>query len=139
MEKNISASKEDNDLKVQSLNWFNVCKDIENKLGQDIYESWIKKLKLVEEFQHYLVLSSPTRFIRDWVVSRYIDKILAIIKSYKDTIDRIDFVIESELNSNHSNISDKDQKIINSTKKSNVSFIEESLINYSRLDQNKNF
>ena len=38
-------------------------------------ESWIKKLKLVEEFQHYLVLSSPTRFIRDWVVSRYIDKI----------------------------------------------------------------
>ena len=39
----------------------------------------IKKLKLAEEFQHYVVLSSPTRFIRDWVVSRYVDKILEII------------------------------------------------------------
>ena len=47
--------------------WEEVCKDIKKKLGNNIYESWIKKLKLSEELEHYIVLSAPTRFIRDWV------------------------------------------------------------------------
>jgi len=139
MKKTISIQETGDVSKLQSLSWPNICNDIENKLGQDIYESWIKKLKLVEEFQYYLVLSSPTRFIRDWVVSRYIDKILEIVKSHKDTINRIDFVIESELNIDRNNVLDKNQKIVKKSKTSNVSFIEESIINYSRLDPNKNF
>ena len=124
---------------LQYLDWTTICKEIEAKLGKDIYESWIKKLKLVEEFQHYLVLSSPTRFIRDWVVSRYIDKILEIIKLYKKTISKIDFIIESEISVNSNNVSDNNIKIAKQSKISNVSFIEDFSINYSRLDPNKNF
>ena len=86
MKKNISLEETNNVSNLNSLVWPSICKDIEKKLGKDIYESWIKKLNLVEEFQHYLVLSSPTRFIRDWVVSRYIDRILAIVKLYKKTV-----------------------------------------------------
>jgi len=121
------------------LDWVTICKDIEIKLGKDIYESWIKKLKLVEEFQHYLVLSSPTRFIRDWVVSRYIDKILEIVKLYKKTISRIDFIIESDLNINSSNVLDQNLKTVKDSKISNVSFIKDSLIYYTRFDPNKSF
>ena len=68
MKKDISTRENVISSNLQSLDWVTICKDIEIKLGKDIYESWIKKLKLVEEFQHYLLLSSPTRFIRDWVV-----------------------------------------------------------------------
>ena len=93
MKKNISIQETKISSNLQSLNWLTICKEIEIRLGKDIYESWIKKLKLVEEFQHYLLLSSPTRFIRDWVVSRYIDKILEIVKLYKKTVSRIDFII----------------------------------------------
>ena len=139
MKKNISTQETTISSNLQSLDWLTICKEIEVKLGKDIYESWIKKLKLVEEFQHYLVLSSPTRFIRDWVVSRYIDKILEIIKLYKKTISKIDFIIESEISVNSNNVSDKNIKILKDSKTSNVSFIEDSPINYSRLDPNKNF
>ena len=139
MKKNISIQETKISSNLQSLNWLTICKEIEIKLGKDIYESWIKKLKLVEEFQHYLLLSSPTRFIRDWVVSRYIDKILEIIKLYKKTISKIDFIIESEISVNSNNVSDKNIKIVKESKTSNVSFIEDSPINYSRLDPNKNF
>ncbi len=93
MKKNISTQENNISSNLQYLDWTTICKEIEAKLGKDIYESWIKKLKLVEEFQHYLVLSSPTRFIRDWVVSRYIDKILEIIKYIKKTINKIDFIL----------------------------------------------
>ena len=139
MKKNISTQETTISSNLQSLDWLTICKEIEAKLGKDIYESWIKKLKLVEEFQHYLVLSSPTRFIRDWVVSRYIDKILEIIKLYKKTISKIDFIIESEISVNSNNVSDKNIKTVKESKTSNVSFIEDSPINYSRLDPNKNF
>ncbi len=139
MKKNISAQEANSVSNLQSLDWLTICKLIENKLGKDIYESWIKKLKLVEEFQHYVVLSSPTRFIRDWVVSRYIDKILAIIKLHKKTINRIDFIIESEINFNYGNLLDQNKKVVKESKTSNVSFIDESSIYYSRLDPNKNF
>jgi len=139
MKKNISTKEDNISSNLQYLDWTTICKEIEAKLGKDIYESWIKKLKLVEEFQHYLVLSSPTRFIRDWVVSRYIDKILEIIKLYKKTINKIDFIIESEISVNSNNVSDNNIKIAKQSKTSNVSFIENSPINYSRLDPNKNF
>ena len=139
MKKNISTQEATISSNLQSLDWLTICKEIEAKLGKDIYESWVKKLKLVEEFQHYLVLSSPTRFIRDWVVSRYIDKILEVIKLYKKTVSRIDFIIESELSVNSNNVSDQNLKIVKESKTSNVSFIKDSLINYTRLDPNKSF
>ena len=139
MKNNNSKQEPNSTLNLQPLDWSNICKAIENRLGKDIYESWIKKLKLVEEFHHYLVLSSPTRFIRDWVVSRYIDKILEVVRLYKKTISKIDFIIESELSTNHKNSLDQNQKIKKESKIFNVSFIEESLISYNRLDPNKSF
>ncbi len=139
MEKNISTQEATISSNLKSLDWPTICKEIEAKLGKEIYESWIKKLKLVEEFQHYLVLSSPTRFIRDWVVSRYIDKILEIVKLYKKTVSRIDFIIESDLSVNSSNVLDQNHKIVKESKISNVSFIKDSLIYYTRLDPNKSF
>ena len=139
MKKNISTQETTISSNLQSLDWLTICKEIEVKLGKDIYESWIKKLKLVEEFQHYLLLSSPTRFIRDWVVSRYIDKILEIVKLYKKTISRIDFIIESDLSVNSNNVLGQNLKIAKESEISNVSFIKDSLIYYTRLDPNKSF
>ena len=139
MNKNYNLRKVGEPLNSKSLDWPTVCEEIKKKLGHDIFESWIKKLTLVEEFQHYIVLSSPTRFIRDWVVSRYIDKILEIIKNYKSSINRIDFIIHTDQISENRSAEIKNKKIDNNFDKSNVSFIEDSFFNYSRLDPNKNF
>ena len=49
----------------------------------DIYESWLKKIDFVEEFNNYILLSVPTRFIRDWITSRYLDQILQTVKIIK--------------------------------------------------------
>ena len=65
------------------------------KFGNDIYESWIKKIELVEEFHNYILFSVSTRFIRDWIVSRYLDQILQTIKEYKKDLVRIEFTIKN--------------------------------------------
>ena len=49
---------------------------------------------LIRTYQNYILFSVSTRFIRDWIVSRYLDQILQILKEYKRDILRIEFVVQ---------------------------------------------
>ena len=101
--------------------WSNIQKDMKNKLGNDIYESWLKKIDFIDEINNYVLLSVPTRFIRDWITSRYLDQILQIIKVYKKDLTRIEFKIVEKTSQEQS------QKDISfSTKNENVSFIKDT-------------
>ena len=112
------------------LDWNEVLKNIKTTFGNDIYESWIRNINLKKEFNHYVVLTAPTRFVRDWIVSRYADKILDIIKTFKKSIQRIEFLIEESKES-----SDK----IDFRRDSQISSIENSLLNYNRFNLNNSF
>ena len=76
--------------------WADVLNKLQLAFGNDIYESWIRSVNLKKEFNHYVVLSAPTRFVRDWIVSRYADKVLDIIRTFKKSIQRIEFLIEEQ-------------------------------------------
>ena len=80
-------------LETLSLDWEIIQSELRLKLGTEVYESWIKKINLVEEYDNYILLSVPTRFIRDWITSRYLDQILQNIKKHKKEIIRIEFKI----------------------------------------------
>ena len=66
---NINTNKNFSDLKDKKLDWSKIQSEMKNKLGQDVYESWLKKINFIEEFNNYILLSVPTRFIRDWITS----------------------------------------------------------------------
>ena len=112
------------------IDWNKVLEKFQQDLGKDVYESWIKNITLKKEFNHYVILSAPTRFVRDWIVSRYADKIIDIIKTFKKTIQRIEFVIEE----NKEKIAQVDKRNINV-----VTSIESSLLNYNRFNSNNSF
>ena len=77
--KNI-LNKNNENFSTSKLNWNIIQSEMRNKLGTDIYESWLHKIEFVEELKNYVLLSVSTRFIRDWITSRYLDQILQIIK-----------------------------------------------------------
>ena len=122
----------------KKIDWKAVQLTMRQKLGQDIFDSWLKKIELIEEFNNYVLISVSTRFIRDWITSRYLDQILQIIKEYKKNIIRIEFVIEDSNQKSKSSESNLEEKNENSPK-NNVSFIKESFLQYNRIDPNKNF
>ncbi len=124
-----------NDFKPNSFEWRLVQADMRDKLGSEIYESWLKKISFIEEFSSYILLSVPTRFIRDWVTSRYLDQILQITKTYKKDIVRIEFKIaESDHAAQTSQVLKENVNL-----KENVSFIKDSYLQYNRIDPNKRF
>ena len=90
---NSSINKNLESLKHSKLDWVLIQAQMKNKLGVEIYESWLKKISFSEEFNNYILLTVPTRFIRDWITSRYLDQILQIVKSQKKDIIRIEFKI----------------------------------------------
>ena len=115
--------------------WINIQNDMKLKFGLDIYESWLKKIDFVEEFKNYILISVSTRFIRDWITSRYLDQILQIVNGYNKQINRIEISINDKyMISNNENESKSETK-----EKPKITFIEDSFLKYNRIDPNKNF
>ena len=118
-----------------NLNWTSIQSELKLKLGIEVYESWIKKINLIEEFNNYILLAVPTRFIRDWIASRYLDQILQTIKKHKKEIIRIELKITENKDNKNQRLADSNQ--VNNNE--NVSFIKESHLQYNRIDPNKRF
>ena len=129
------TNKNINNFASEEIDWQQIQSEMKNKLGLEIYESWLKKISFLEEHNNYLLLSVPTRFIRDWITSRYLDQILKIIKLYKKDIIRIEFkIIDQKVDKEL-----KDSTNIENTQNENVSFIKDSYLQYNRIDPNKRF
>ena len=123
----------------KKIDWKVIQATMKKNLGQDIFESWLKKIELIEEFNNYVLISVSTRFIRDWITSRYLDQILQIIKEYKNNIIRIEFVIEDNNNKKSESFENNLEQNNENSIKNNISFIKDSFLQYNRIDPNKNF
>ena len=118
------------------IDWKVIQEEMKKKLGSDIYDSWLKKIFFEEEHLNYILLSVSTRFIRDWITSRYLDQILQIVKSYNKEIARIEFIIKEKNKSEEkfNTYQTKDLSLNN-----NISFIQDSYLKYNRIDPLKSF
>jgi len=117
----------------KKIDWKKIQLDMKEKLGNDIYESWLKKIDFIDEFNNYILISVSTRFIRDWITSRYLDQILQIVKTHRKEISRIEFTINDQ-NKEVVNLENQKSKSNNQ----NISFIKDSFFQYNRIDPNKN-
>ena len=116
----------------KTLVWENIQSSFEKHFGTEVYSSWLKNISLLKEYNDYLILGVPTRFFRDWIVSRYLDKILSQLKTFKNSINRVEFKIleENKINANDALKFDDFNK---------VDEIKDSILNYNRLNPNLNF
>jgi chromosomal replication initiator protein len=114
-----------------TLNWDEIQITFKQIFGSEVYNSWLQKISLVKEYNDYLVLGVPTRFFRDWIVSRYLDKILEQVKNFKLSLNRIEFKIIEE--------NKQKQEFIKIDELNKVTEIKDSILNYNRLNPNLNF
>ena len=133
--KNIYKNKELSKLKSEKLDWNLIQNEMKRKLGSEVYESWLKKIDFIEEFNSYILISVPTRFIRDWITSRYLDQILQIVKIFKKNLIRIEFKIVE----NNTSSENRDENDIQVKRSENISFLKDSFLQYNRVDHNKRF
>ena len=88
--KSSSALQINEDIK---KNWEIVQQKLKETYGLDVYKSWIQNVEAKGIDFSSLILVVKTRFVRDWIVSHYADKILDHYQKLDNSVSRIQFEI----------------------------------------------
>ena len=92
--------------------WLLVLRKLNNEFGNEIFNSWIKNIKVQSIDDDILYFSVPTRFIRDWITSHYLDKIIFFLNAENPNIRRVKISIDNMLSANQDNQDEKNTETI---------------------------
>ena len=92
--------------------WLLVLKKLNNEFGNEIFNSWIKNIKVQSIEDDILYFSVPTRFIRDWITSHYLDKIIFFLNAENPNIRRVKISIDNMLSANQDTQDEKNTETI---------------------------
>lgn len=74
--------------------WNFICEALISFYGKDTYDSWLRCLSFISYKKGQVLLSAPTKFICDWVLTHYIDNILSIWRKEDSKICSIEVLVE---------------------------------------------
>ena len=75
--------------------WDLVRKKLEAEFGEAIFKSWLSPLKVESTLNGDVKFSVPTRFMRDWIQSKYADRIRELWVTHNPSIGSINFTVQS--------------------------------------------
>ena len=75
-------------------NWKSFKKDLKKVVGETAYNNWLKQLDFLTLKEEVISLSVPTKFLRDWIVNHYADKIKSHCKVYNKKIEVLKIVVK---------------------------------------------
>ena len=73
---------EDSFIDFNEKKWITLKKDLKKTVGETAYNNWLKQLSFISHDENIITLSVPTKFLRDWIVNNYSDKIKNECKKY---------------------------------------------------------
>lgn len=83
--------------------WEKIRNYLYNLYGEATYNSWLSSLKFVSSKNGEVLLSVPTRFIKDWIVAHYMEKILSLLQNEDSGVCSVDIQVIEDKNS-HPNV-----------------------------------
>ena len=78
------------DLPELAAQWGRIRSRLQGEVGDVIYRTWLRQLTLSGLDGDEVTVTLPTRFIRDWVSSRYGDRISALWQTENPAVRRVD-------------------------------------------------
>jgi chromosomal replication initiator protein len=85
--------------------WEKIQNCLYNLYGEATYNSWLSSLRFVSCSNGEVLLSVPTRFIKEWITVHYMEKILSLWQNEDESICSIDIQVIEEKNPNPNTIS----------------------------------
>lgn len=75
--------------------WVTIRDQLSKDLGEATFKSWIHPLNLVSFNEGHVQIAAPTRFMRDWVVNNYAEKIRHFWQDINPTVSAIEIIIKT--------------------------------------------
>lgn len=83
-----------NDSSVQDQ-WSQICSQLRTEVGETAFDSWLKPLTPGSFNNGVINVCVPTRFMRNWVITHYSDRIHKIWEKKNPAIKNVNFVVQS--------------------------------------------
>ena len=61
--------------------WINIKQKIKSEFDFEVWKQWLSGLEVFSIEDSKIVLSAPSKFIRDWIIREMLDDIKVIIRS----------------------------------------------------------
>ena len=84
----------DNNTSVQDQ-WGQICTQLKSEVGETAFDSWLKPLTLGSFNDGVMNICVPTRFMRNWVITHYSDRIHKIWEKKNPAIKSVNFVVQA--------------------------------------------
>ncbi|MFV0626000.1 MAG: chromosomal replication initiator protein DnaA [Alphaproteobacteria bacterium] len=75
--------------------WGQICSQLKNEVGETAFDSWLKPLTLGSFNDGIMNICVPTRFMRNWVLTHYSDRIHKIWEKKNPSIRCVNFVVQT--------------------------------------------
>ncbi len=76
--------------------WERIRERLNASYGEAIFNSWLRPLRLADIKNGQVMLTVPTRFMREWILANYIDNILRFWTAEDRTIHAVDIFVRPE-------------------------------------------
>ena len=84
----------DTSLDFNENNWARLKKNLKKVVGNTAYNNWLKQLGFLSLDGDIISLSVPTKFLRDWIVNNYADKIKEECNKYNSNIESLKIFVK---------------------------------------------
>jgi chromosomal replication initiator protein len=73
--------------------WTRVLGQLRAEVGDDAFRNWLRPINLqrIDDGQAFIV--APTRFLRDWVMTHYADRLLALWHAENESMTRLSIIV----------------------------------------------
>ena len=89
-------SERDGDEGELGSQWQRVCERLRGEIGETAYRSWLKPMAVRELRDGAVRIAVPTRFMRDWVLAHYLERLQLYWGDECAAVRSIDIVVQSD-------------------------------------------
>ena len=87
----MKTGRDDRQLQTQ---WYRVSSRLKAEIGETAYENWLKPITVNDLAGSEIRLAVPSRFMRDWVVANYLDRLRELWSGENPSIHSVDVIIQ---------------------------------------------
>ena len=128
-----------NNVKDNQETWDKVKNRLRKELGDTLYRSWLKPLKLKNINKNTIIFSAETSLVRDRVERQYTDRIISIWSAERPGINNVEVSVEDDQNSTISSLSNIKNKNHKADSQKNIRITSKEDILISSLDKRLTF
>lgn len=75
--------------------WASACRRLRAALGDAVFNAWFARLEIISIDDGAAVLTVPTTFLRTWIQSHYLDRLLAVVTAEFPDVTRLNVLLRS--------------------------------------------